>query len=81
MFEAFSLKLRNETDLDALSNELVGVASETMKPLRHFVAEACPATEGDLRSRATSKLNSRLGSKCLTAFAPYRCSYSSDVRC
>ena len=47
MLEAFSLKLRNETDLDALSNELVRVARETMKLLRHFVAEACPATEGD----------------------------------
>ena len=30
--EAFSVKLRNETDLDALSDDLVGVVSETMQP-------------------------------------------------
>jgi hypothetical protein len=30
--EAFSTKLRNQTDLDALSDDLVGVVSETMQP-------------------------------------------------
>jgi hypothetical protein len=30
--EAFSIKLRNETDLEALSNDLVEVVSETMQP-------------------------------------------------
>jgi hypothetical protein len=30
--EAFSAQLRNETDLDALSDDLVGVVSETMQP-------------------------------------------------
>jgi hypothetical protein len=32
--EAFSAQLRNQTDLDALSNELVGVVRETMQPVR-----------------------------------------------
>ena len=30
--EGFSMKLREETDLNALSNELVGVVRETMQP-------------------------------------------------
>jgi hypothetical protein len=30
--EAFSAQLRNETDLDALSDDLVGVVTETMQP-------------------------------------------------
>src|SRR5215217_5404083 len=30
--EAFSAKLRNETNLDTLSNDLVGVVRETMQP-------------------------------------------------
>jgi hypothetical protein len=30
--EAFSTKLRDETDLEALNDELVGVVKETMQP-------------------------------------------------
>ena len=30
--ETFSTKLRNETDLEALNNDLVGVVRETMQP-------------------------------------------------
>jgi hypothetical protein len=30
--EGFSMKLRDETDLDALSDNLVGVVRETMQP-------------------------------------------------
>jgi hypothetical protein len=30
--EAFSTKLKNETDLEALINDLVGVVKETMQP-------------------------------------------------
>jgi hypothetical protein len=31
--EGFSMKLRNETDLEALSEDLVGVVRETMQPV------------------------------------------------
>jgi hypothetical protein len=33
ILEAFSAKLRGETNLDALSDDLVGVVRETMQPI------------------------------------------------
>jgi hypothetical protein len=33
ILEAFSAKLRQETDLDALRDDLVGVVQETMQPV------------------------------------------------
>ena len=41
--ESFSTKLRDETDLDALSDDLVAVVRETMRP-EHVTLWLCPDT-------------------------------------
>ena len=47
ILETFSTQLRDETDLDALNEDLLGVVRETMQPAtRHFVATHRDISEG-----------------------------------
>ena len=47
--EAFSARLRDETDLDALTGELVGMVGETIQPA-HVTLWLRPAAEVDRRT-------------------------------
>ncbi len=49
--EAFSAKLRYETDLEALNNELVGVVRDNAASARLALAAPRPTTEGKRRAR------------------------------
>jgi hypothetical protein len=49
--EAFSAKLRDETDLDSLSEELISVVLETMRPEHVSLWLRPGAMSGDRRVR------------------------------
>src|SRR5918994_1564852 len=54
--EAFSTKLRDETDLEALSNELVEVIKETMQPTRVSLWLKSPERAREATEKATAAI-------------------------
>ena len=66
--DVFSVKLRDETDLHALNNELAAWWGRLYSQSASRCGCGPSCYRGEVNARATPNLNSRLGSECLTAF-------------
>jgi hypothetical protein len=58
--EVFSVKLHDETNFDALNNELAGWWGDNAAGARPVVAAACPATEGKGWCNSKTEFQTRL---------------------
>jgi hypothetical protein len=72
--EIFSVKLRDETDLHALNNELAAWWGDYIARARPVVAAPVLLPRGT-QCQSNPNLNSRFGSECLTAFDRNGCTY------